>query len=590
MGKPPAAIIVARHGARLDAADKDWHLTSPTPYDPPLSYGGWMQSRALGARIVNLVHSMESDPQPPRARPLNRKFRIVIHSSPYLRCLQTAIALSSGICQNSPAGDSPQRPSPAPQSGPVNGCLSPTPTDSGSRCVLRVDACLGEWLCPDYFDHIVPPPSSERMVTAAKAELLRREHQFVPDADINARPTTGHFPGGWTDRVSPTTSAPPADGRFAQGEPATTPAPSQAPRQRAESVGTSLSSEDSPGHRRWLTINTDLAPIPDSAYVPPTPSYAISPSGPIPPGYVTHARDACVQVDYPWDSMRNSQNWGDGGEFGEDWSAMHARFRGSLEHINAWYRDHERPAPRAPRRRRTQLPGDAEDGTVEEEVETVVVLVTHGAGCNALVGALSGQPALVDIGTASLTMAVREDRDRASGAGDARSSWGLDDYNLELVASTDHLRSAPPSASVLSSPTSVVAPSGRFRSASRTSPPPKPFVVGPTATSGLGSTSRPWSLDRPSTAPRGGSSGLWGSMAATAREEDDLFPNFGGAFSGSSLTLGGPRVIAPVAEEESAKPKQLPQRTLSQRGLWGGAPLNKDMAVKRRWTVTERRA
>ncbi|PLN75695.1 hypothetical protein BDW42DRAFT_197638 [Aspergillus taichungensis] len=536
---------------------------------------------------------MESDPQPPRARPLTRKFRVVIHSSPYLRCLQTAIALSSGICQNSPAGDSPQRL--APQSGPVTGCLSPTPTtDSGARCVLRVDACLGEWLCPDYFDHIVPPPASDRMVTAAKAELLRREHQFVPDADIKARPTTGHFPGGWADRVSPTSSAtPPADGKIAQGgEPATTPAPSPAPRQRAGSVGTSLSSEEGPRHRRWLSkINTDLAPIPDSAYVPPTPSYAISPSGPIPPGYVTHARDACVQVDYPWDSMRDPQNWGDGGEFGEDWSAMHTRFRGSLEHINAWYRDHERSTPRAPRRRRTQLPGDADLGATEEEVETVVVVVTHGAGCNALVGALSGQPALVDIGTASLTMAVREDRARARGAGDPRSSWGLDDYNLELIASTDHLRSAPPSASVLSSPTSVAAPpSSRLRSASRTSPPPKPFVVGPTATSGSGSASRPWSLDRPSTAPRGGSSGLWSSVAPTGREEDDLFPNFGGAFSGSSLTLSVPGAIAPVAEEETAKPKQLPQRTLSQRGLWGGAPLNKDLAVKRRWTVTERRA
>lgn len=34
----------------------------------------------------------------------------------------------------------------------------------------------------------------------------------------------------------------------------------------------------------------------------------------------------------------------------------------------------------------------------------------------------------------------------------------------------------------------------------------------------------------------------------------------------------------------------IPQRALSQRGLWGSAPLNTDReaGVKRRWTVTER--
>lgn len=48
-----------RHGARIDAVDKEWHLTSPTPYDPPLTYGGWIQGRALGARIASLLKARE---------------------------------------------------------------------------------------------------------------------------------------------------------------------------------------------------------------------------------------------------------------------------------------------------------------------------------------------------------------------------------------------------------------------------------------------------------------------------------------------------------------------------------------------------
>lgn len=31
---------------RLDAADQSWHLSTPAPYDPPLTYGGmWQKQR-----------------------------------------------------------------------------------------------------------------------------------------------------------------------------------------------------------------------------------------------------------------------------------------------------------------------------------------------------------------------------------------------------------------------------------------------------------------------------------------------------------------------------------------------------------------
>src|SRR5699024_3533421 len=70
------------------------------------------------------------------------------------------------------------------------------------RSLLRVDAFLGEWLCPDYFEHITPPPSSERLIAGAKAELLRRSINTVPEADITMRPSTGYFPGGWGSSTS----------------------------------------------------------------------------------------------------------------------------------------------------------------------------------------------------------------------------------------------------------------------------------------------------------------------------------------------------------------------------------------------------
>lgn len=120
-------LIKSRHGTRLDAADKQWHLTSPTPYDPPLTYGGWRQSHALGGRIANILHQRENEGnfQPPNGvlqhpcltamdgkdhdghghlaangrRAGTRKHRIIIHTSPFLRCVQTAIAVSAGIAE-----------------------------------------------------------------------------------------------------------------------------------------------------------------------------------------------------------------------------------------------------------------------------------------------------------------------------------------------------------------------------------------------------------------------------------------------------------------------------------------------------------
>ena len=80
---------------------------------------------------------------------------------------------------------------------------------------------------------------------------------------------------------------------------------------------------------------------------------------------------------------------------------------------------------------------------------TILILVTHGAGCNALIGALTNQPVLIDVGLASLTMAARRDssenditpyltshyRRRAS-----YDQGTAEEYEVRLMASIDHLR------------------------------------------------------------------------------------------------------------------------------------------------------
>ncbi|RAL03941.1 uncharacterized protein BO80DRAFT_453068 [Aspergillus ibericus CBS 121593] len=600
MGKPPAAIIIARHGARLDAADKNWHLTSPTPYDPPLSYGGWLQSRALGTRIIDLIQSLadslDSTTQPEdkvksadRLQKAKPKRRIIIHTSPFTRCLQTAIAVSSGICQNSGEPDAMPLKGSTIVPSSSDSSLTPGPISSSDhRCLLRVDAFLGEWLCPDYFDEIIPPPNSDRMITAAKLELLRREPNFVPQADTGPRPSTGFFPGGWGSASTPVSPALEATGAVQAGPPIR----QTGQRSRAGSCDTFGSAETRRGRRILGRINTNLPSIPDAAYVPPTPSYAISPSDPIPAGYVTHAQDACVKVDFQWDSMRGDQNWGDGGEYGEEWSTMHTRFRTGLERMVTWYQDHDPSMPSGrPRRHSQTLDGTEEPSPrneAEDATETIVVIITHGAGCNALIGALSGEPALVNINTASLTLAVRNDRlPEATGSvgGPVRAEdSSLARYSMKLVASTDHLR-VNTSTSRVSSPSQVTSPSmpSYRRVATRPSLSHGLFIIGPSSTSGP--TTEAWKAERPLTAVATKSPGLWGSIAEPTEE---IVPNFD--WPAPSPAVNGESPASTSKVEDSTWKKNVPQRTLSQRGLWSsGAPSERDMGHKRRWTVTERR-
>ncbi|PNS15091.1 hypothetical protein CAC42_2320 [Sphaceloma murrayae] len=503
MSKQPAVIIIARHGARLDAADKSWHLTSPTPYDPPLTYGGWTQSRALGLRIASLLHTREesasgdiptephelttsngaSDSVAPEVKPpvRKRKHKVFIHSSPFQRCVQTGIGISAGLSQyegivaGRSRSDSLSRTSrdfqPSPRLHAVDATAASVQARSNllkslketpkqAKATLRIDAYLGEWLSPDYFDLITPPPNSTMMVAGAKADLLRRGEDLdsysYSHSPTLAPPTKASQGNLWSSRGPEPTSTPHAADGPLDMKTLTQALPG---RDRTSSYS---SGRVSPFGRPVIQRSVSSERLGQVGYTPPAPNYAISPVEPIPRGYVAHARDACIGIDYQWDSMRAPLEWGDGGQYGEEWSAMHKRFRKGLNHLIEWYGAHGSNSLPDEHEAVPGVDDDQDDHDADEEI--VVVLVTHGAGCNALIGALTEQPVLLDVGMASMTMAVRKEDDigrvdqheaqmppiatpTASPQVDqkmrrnASISTGLSQkYDMKIVASSEHLR------------------------------------------------------------------------------------------------------------------------------------------------------
>lgn len=413
-----------------------------------------------------------------------RKHKVIIHTSPFQRCVQTSIAISAGIAQyqrpaNLTSHQNYSRPlimhSGSHHIRAMDGWNSPhlsaiAEPEYHSRSyqkrripqtLLRVDAFLGEWLSPEYFDRITPPPESKMMVASSKAYLLHRGDSINLTHTTN-RPSAGqgNFPGGWHSGSSTISKSLHAGDDTALTEPSSL---SRSMPRLGRASSHSLGSSPKQGD---LTFNTraERSQSPESpTYVPPIPSYAISPSQPIPSGFVSHARDACVNVDNLWDSLRPPLEWGSGGEYGEEWSAMHKRFRKGLNDMISWYRSHEGSETLKPIKddspessdSNNEDPGDCDDN----DTDTVLILVTHGAGCNALIGALTSQPVLLDVGMASLTMAVRKSvaykrvsspQSENPPASPSRRRRSLidpgisEDYEVKLTASTDHLRAGSP--------------------------------------------------------------------------------------------------------------------------------------------------
>lgn len=350
---------------------------------------------------------------------------------------------------------------------------------------LRVDAFLGEWLNPQYYEHITPPPPSALMVATAKGELMQNEHIDVYTPTISSKSSTSNLWGGGGGKSAGTQGAADDWSHVRDALPAPT-----ARRDRATSVNSGASSDTGSGRRSPFrpghVMHSQSSTMPKfetTAYIPPTPSYAVSSSDHIPRGYVAHARNATVNVDYQWDSSRAPQNWGDGGKYGEEWTSMHKRFRRGLNLMIHWYSQNDPDDRNEDALGLDQAEHKDDDEEVDEQEDLVVVMITHGAGSNALIGAITEQPVLLDVGMASLTMAVKRDDappldssdyiGSPTGSTPAQSpgsempaneflqrrgsfNTGLSAmYEMKIIASTEHLRPGSDPSRALPSPFSA---------------------------------------------------------------------------------------------------------------------------------------
>lgn len=412
-----------------------------------------------------------------------KRYQVVIHSSPFLRCIQTAVGISAGLAQNPlPVPDCSHTnednhifdtPVPEPhdeskgdkgKTGISNNSARLPPTFQKS--ILRLDACFGEWLSPEYFEMITHPPSSEMMLGIAKAELLRREdYKNNPHFHVHSQSISINSGRLWNSPfMQPENSAKVLD-----------PMEDLSPLEVALPSKNESASEDFPK----VTNCRNVDPL---GYVPPFLGYSSSKNGPIPQGLVAHARDECLDIDYQWDSMRDPLNWGDGGLFGEEWTMMHKRFRKAIQSLVDWYTTCDNPGEMVTKviKSPTVSSHTSEWAIDDEEYDTenFVVIVSHGAGCNALIGAITRKPVLMDVGQASLTLAVRQDEklDNVLKAS-SKSSEGVvpvnDVYDMKLFANTDHIRSSSttPSQSRSSSMANTLnGQRGRFPSNSFSTP------------------------------------------------------------------------------------------------------------------------
>jgi len=487
-----------RHGNRLDAADKKWHLTSPTPYDPPLTYGGFLQARQVGNQISNYLEQAKLDDEVSQngaaLSATRRRFKIVIHSSPFLRCVQTSIGISSGLAQTSPDSIF----------GPADIIVpKATPTSQPFQfksSLLRLDSFLGEWLSPEYFEMITPPPGPALMMGSAKADLLRRE-------DYSA----------YTDQVPQAPPEKPAsNGSLWQASSSSGPSSgAQTPRSESNTA---------------LNVSGLASALParegKGEYVAPRPLHSVSGSHKIPEGLVAHARDSCVTVDYQWDSMREPLDFGDGGKFGEEWTSMHTRFRGGLRKLLNWYATADTPADLVAQPSKASGGDGPEVERDDEDVETVVIVVSHGAGCNALIGAITHQPVLMDVGIASITMATRKPnldyKQMLAAAGpsaepSAKPLVQVDKmYDMRLSASTEHLKSSSGSTPV----------SSRSQSNANIWTAPTPGTRGRTSTLGStpgGPVMSPFTYSDPFSSTGSRSTSASAAMGSSLRRESGSF-------------------------------------------------------------------
>ncbi|KAI9030946.1 histidine phosphatase superfamily [Phycomyces nitens] len=161
----PSTAFIIRHGERIDHVNKTWQ---PDPrdgiWDPPLSSTGHRQAEQTGSRLVDLLLDRGIKPQ---------KALVVIYTSPFLRCVETAIGIASGMAKHH------------------------TQEQAGSllRPILRLDLGLGEWLSDKFFNEVCP---AQLMISRRQEALARRQamtyaaaahpHRLFPKGSLDTLP------------------------------------------------------------------------------------------------------------------------------------------------------------------------------------------------------------------------------------------------------------------------------------------------------------------------------------------------------------------------------------------------------------------
>lgn len=126
-------IFIVRHTTRQDTVQSNWAETAEYGYNPPLADLGHSQATEAGRYIRSLMNQQPT--------------RVMVHTSPFLRCVQTAAHIAEELI--------------------------------GCNPKIRMDAALGEWLTPDYFSASGPPPDDNHADLANQAvSALQRQSKL----------------------------------------------------------------------------------------------------------------------------------------------------------------------------------------------------------------------------------------------------------------------------------------------------------------------------------------------------------------------------------------------------------------------------
>ncbi|KAK9760422.1 hypothetical protein K7432_015541 [Basidiobolus ranarum] len=161
---PNLVCYFARHGERIDHIDSTWTDTTSTPYDPPLSKEGFLQAKATGVHLADVEHRFTE-----KTACENISTEVHFITSPFIRCVQTALCIASGLTQQNRKLHSNEKASRLP---PV-------------KYTLNIEPGVGEWMSSDYA--FIEQATSE-IATTRKTELRKGFQEVVEKEELGELP------------------------------------------------------------------------------------------------------------------------------------------------------------------------------------------------------------------------------------------------------------------------------------------------------------------------------------------------------------------------------------------------------------------